>query len=190
MWGIRKGDLRSNKPHYSAYSAGKQTPAPFSPWLVSSTLETDFIRSRGELTPAAWPSNSLQGRWIQTAWREAASFIFPQTDKQPQSPRCRRYCIPAAIPPPAFPGGVGGESDALTVHTSLRADKQTSGTRTQSGLLGNRRGPHVTIIFFTSPRKQMLLFFSPPAPPIFLKHYSGRKSIQRIRLCARVSDFV
>lgn len=166
MWGIRKGDLRSNKPHYSAYSAGKQTPAPFSPWLVSSTLETDFIRSRGELTPAAWPSNSLQGRWIQTAWREAASFIFPQTDKQPQSPRCRRYCIPAAIPPPAFPGR--GESQMLWPCTLPSAPtNRPQGPEHKADFLEIGEVP--TLPLFSLPRQESkcFSFFLPPPLPFF-----------------------
>lgn len=131
----------------------------------------------------------ITGEVNSNCLKRSCLFYLP-TDRQ-AAPKSKVQAVlhPSSNSPTGF-SGAGGESDALTVHTSLRTDKQTSGTRTQSGLLGNRRGPHVTIIFFTSPRKQMLLFFSPPAPPIFLKHYSGRKSIQRIRLCARVSDFV
>lgn len=53
----------------------------------------------------------ITGKWIQIAWKEAASFIFPLTDTQLQSsptgiPSYKLSCIPGTIPPLQFlPGG-------------------------------------------------------------------------------------
>lgn len=53
----------------------------------------------------------ITGKWIQIAWKEAASFIFPLTDTQLQTsptgiPSYKLSCIPGTIPTlQSLPGG-------------------------------------------------------------------------------------
>lgn len=140
-----------------------------------STLENSLHSISLEFGLAALPSNSLQRKWSQIAWKEAASFIFPPTDTQLQSSPAGFQVTSCPVSREQFPPlecpsqGAACQSYCMAcisswtrkIHSSLHTEKQAPGTIKQSNPFPNSPSlPAVSLQLKRIPRDHYFLLAS------------------------------